>query len=45
MQNHMMQLVALIAMEAPEKLTGDYIRTERAKVLQKVKVVDVLLGQ
>ena len=45
MQNHMMQLVALIGMEPPEKLTGDYIRTERAKVLQKVKVVDALLGQ
>lgn len=45
MQNHMMQLVALIGMEAPEKLSGDYIRTERAKVLQKVKIVDALLGQ
>ncbi len=45
MQNHMMQLVALIGMESPEKLTGEYIRSERAKVLQKVKVVDGLLGQ
>ncbi len=45
MQNHMLQLVALIGMESPEKLTGEYIRTERAKVLQKVKVVDALLGQ
>lgn len=45
MQNHMMQLVALVAMESPEKLSGDYIRTQRAKVLQKVKVVDALLGQ
>ncbi len=45
MQNHMLQLVALIAMESPEKLNGDYIRIERAKVLQKVKVVDALLGQ
>lgn len=45
MQNHMMQLVALVAMESPEKLSGDYIRTERAKVLQKVKVVDALVGQ
>ena len=44
-QNHMMQLVALIGMESPEKLTGEYIRDERAKVLQKVKVVDALLGQ
>ncbi|GMU18835.1 MAG: glucose-6-phosphate 1-dehydrogenase [Candidatus Babeliales bacterium] len=45
MQNHMMQLVALVAMESPEKLSGDYIRTQRAKVLQKIKVVDALLGQ
>ena len=44
-QNHMMQLVALIGMEAPKKLTGDYIQTARAEVLQKVKVVDALLGQ
>ncbi len=44
-QNHMMQLVALIGMEAPERLTGDFIRAERAKVLQKVKVIDAVLGQ
>lgn len=45
MQNHMMQLVALVGMESPEKLSGDAIRAERAKVLQKVKVVDALVGQ
>jgi glucose-6-phosphate 1-dehydrogenase len=45
MQNHMMQLVALVAMESPEKLTGDYIRTARANVLKKVKVVDAVIGQ
>ncbi len=45
MQNHMMQLLALIAMEAPPQLTGDNIRAERAKVLQKVKVVDAVVGQ
>lgn len=45
MQNHMMQLVALIAMESPEKLTGEHIRSERAKVLQKVKVIDAIRGQ
>jgi glucose-6-phosphate 1-dehydrogenase len=44
-QNHMMELLALVGMESPEKLGGDYIRTQRAKVLEKVKVVDVLLGQ
>lgn len=45
MQNHMMQLMALIGMEAPEKLTGEHIRAQRAKVLSKVQVVDAVLGQ
>lgn len=44
-QNHMLELVALIGMESPEKLTGEYIRQERARVLEKVRAVDVLLGQ
>ncbi len=44
-QNHMLELLALIGMEAPEKLTGDYIRTERVKVLEHVRFVDGILGQ
>jgi glucose-6-phosphate 1-dehydrogenase len=44
-QNHMLELVALIGMEAPEKLTGDHIRAARVKVLEKIQVADVLLGQ
>ncbi len=44
-QNHMLELMALIGMESPERLSGDYIRTERAKVLEKIRVVDALLGQ
>ena len=44
-QNHMLELLALIGMEAPEKLTGDFIRDARANVLQKVRVVDAVLGQ
>ncbi len=44
-QNHMLELLALICMEAPEKLTGDYIRSERVKVLERVKFVDGILGQ
>jgi glucose-6-phosphate 1-dehydrogenase len=32
-------------MESPEKLTGDYIRAERVKVLEKLKFVDGILGQ
>ena len=44
-QNHMLELLALVCMEAPEKLTGDFIRSERAKVLEKVRFVDGILGQ
>lgn len=44
-QNHMLELLALVAMESPAKLTGDAIRTERAKVLKKVSVVEGFLGQ
>jgi len=44
-QNHMLEMLALVAMETPEKLTGDYIRTRRAEVLKKVVVDDILLGQ
>ncbi|HLJ31775.1 MAG TPA: glucose-6-phosphate dehydrogenase [Candidatus Babeliales bacterium] len=44
-QNHMLELLALICMESPEKLSGDYIRTERVKVLEKLQFVDGILGQ
>jgi glucose-6-phosphate 1-dehydrogenase len=44
-QNHMLELLALICMESPEKLTGDFIRAERVKVLEKVKFIDGILGQ
>lgn len=44
-QNHILELMALIGMEAPKKLTGNLIRTERARVLEKIKVVDGILGQ
>ena len=44
-QNHMLELLALICMESPEKLTGDYIRAERVKVLEKIKFIDGILGQ
>ena len=45
MQSHMLELLALIAMEEPKKLSGDYIREERARLLAKVTVVDGVLGQ
>ncbi len=44
-QNHMLELLALIAMDAPATLHGEAIREERAKILQSVRVVDALLGQ
>ncbi|HXW85863.1 MAG TPA: glucose-6-phosphate dehydrogenase [Candidatus Bathyarchaeia archaeon] len=45
MQNHMLQLLALVSMEPPEKLTGDYIRHERARVLEKLYFVSGIRGQ
>jgi len=44
-QNHMLEMLALVCMETPEKLTGDYIRAERVKVLEKVRFIDGILGQ
>ena len=44
-QNHMLELMALIAMEQPKQLTGEYIRDERAKVLEKIKIIDGMVGQ
>jgi glucose-6-phosphate 1-dehydrogenase len=45
MQNHMLELLALVGMESPEKLSGDYVRDRRVKVLEKVRVVDAFFGQ
>ncbi len=45
MQNHMLELLALIGMESPTKLSGDYVRDRRVQVLEKVEVVDGILGQ
>jgi len=44
-QNHILELMALIAMEAPHTLTGDFIREQRAKVLEKLEINDGYLGQ
>ena len=40
MQNHLMQLLALIAMEPPASSTADALRDEKAKVLSAVRRVD-----
>lgn len=44
-QNHMLELLALIGMEAPEKLSGNYVRSRRADVLKHVQIIDGILGQ
>ncbi|WP_186575843.1 glucose-6-phosphate dehydrogenase [Aquibacillus kalidii] len=40
-QNHMLQMLALLAMEPPIKLTPDEIRSEKVKVLRAVKPMEV----
>lgn len=51
-QNHLAQVLTLIAMEQPEKISGDdyaeYIRDAKVKVLQDIepiKMENVVLGQ
>ncbi|GGJ52433.1 glucose-6-phosphate dehydrogenase [Virgibacillus salexigens] len=39
-QNHMLQMVALLAMEPPIKLTPEEIRSEKVKVLRALRLVD-----
>lgn len=45
LQNHMLELLALIAMEAPHMLTGEHIREQRAQVLKNVEIIDGIYGQ
>lgn len=44
-QNHMLELLALTAMDAPHRLEGDFIRSKRVKVLESIRVDDGILGQ
>lgn len=44
-QNHILQLLLLVAMNKPEKIEEKYIRSEKTKILEKVKVEDFVLGQ
>ena len=47
-QNHLLQVMALLAMEKPVSLSSDDVRDEKLKVLRAVKRVpleDVVLGQ
>lgn len=45
LQNHILQMLSLVAMESPKFLSGEYLRAEKVKVLKKTKVADILLGQ
>lgn len=40
-QNHMMQLLTLVAMEPPNDLQADSIRDEKVKVLQSIRGIDL----
>lgn len=44
-QNHMMQLLSLVAMELPRELTAHDIRDEKARVLQHVRCDGGFFGQ
>ncbi|PKA63801.1 Glucose-6-phosphate 1-dehydrogenase 2, chloroplastic [Apostasia shenzhenica] len=48
MQNHLLQILALFAMEAPVSLDAEHIRNEKVKVLRSMKLLkleDVVIGQ
>lgn len=48
MQNHLLQVLTMFAMEAPVHQTGDFIRNEKVKVLQAIppiRVEDCITGQ
>lgn len=45
LQNHLLQVVSLLAMESPKFISGEYLRNEKVKVLKKIQVQDILLGQ
>lgn len=44
-QNHILQILSLIAMEQPKKLDAKYIRDAKAKVLKNLKFKNAILGQ
>lgn len=44
-QSHMLQLLALTAMESPGELTAENIRNAKAEVLAKIRIDGVIKGQ
>ncbi len=45
MQSHALQILALLAMESPDRLTGEHIREKKADVLKMTKITDSIFGQ
>jgi glucose-6-phosphate 1-dehydrogenase len=48
MQNHLLQILALVAMESPVNLKSEYIRDEKVKVLKSCNPIvleDLVIGQ
>jgi len=45
LQNHILQMLSLVAMESPKFISGEYLRDEKVCVLKKTKIKDVFLGQ
>jgi glucose-6-phosphate 1-dehydrogenase len=45
LQNHILQMLSLVAMESPKFLSGEYLRDQKVKVLKDVKIKDLFLGQ
>lgn len=44
-QNHILQILALISMESPTMLQGNYIQDQKSSVLRHLKFVDGFFGQ
>lgn len=44
-QSHMLQMVALLTMNKPKKMTSDYIIKEKIKVLKSLKFKNCVFGQ
>jgi glucose-6-phosphate 1-dehydrogenase len=44
-QNHILQLLALVAIEPPTSLDSEALRDRKADILKSVRVVDGILGQ
>lgn len=44
-QNHMLQLLALVTMDTPKQLTGQYIQDCKAQILKNVEPAEGILGQ